>query len=121
VTHIILPSRERSQQHYSTQAPECCCKGQVVNLATGCWLTYPTQRWFTSAEKSNVPSLLQRASISASSDLRFNLSTAKNDHHQQRTEMKCALSFVSQTLFAVSLTSQIFNFNFNEVALFDKG
>lgn len=71
--------------------------------------------------------LLQSAGISARSDLMFNLSTAQNDHCQQRPEIESALSSVSQALFAVSLTPQIFNFNFyfyfyfNEVTLFDKG
>lgn len=71
------------------------------------------------AGKRHVPSLLQCADTSACSDLMFNLSTAQNDHHQQRLEIKSALSSVSQCLFAVSVMSKIFNFN--EVALFDKG
>lgn len=68
-----------------------------------------------------MPSLGHCAGFSAHSDLTFNLSTVQNDHHQQRSEIKSVLSSVSQALFAVSLTCQIFNFNFNEVALFDKG
>lgn len=100
---------------------DCCCEGRDADLATGCWLSSLTQRWVTSAGKGHVPSLLQCAGTSARSDLTFHLSTAQNDHCQQRPEIKRALSSVSQALFAVSVTFQIFNINFNEVALFDKG
>lgn len=100
---------------------DCCCEGRDADLATGCWLSSLTQCWVTSAGKGHVPSQLQCAGTSAPSDLTFNLSTAQNDHCQQRPAIKRALSSVSQALFAVSVTTQIFNINFNEVALFDKG
>lgn len=64
---------------------------------------------------------LPSASISAHKDLLFSLSTTQNDQHQQRPEIESDLSSVSQALFAVSVTSQIFNFHFNEVALLEKG
>ena len=121
VTHIILLPWERSRQCDAVQVPDCSCEGQDVDFATGCWLPYLTHWRFASAGKSHVPSLLQCAGISAHRDLTFNLSTAQNDQHQQRLEMKSALSSASRALFAVSVIFQIFNFNFNEVALFDKG
>uniref|UniRef100_A0A663E7V6 Uncharacterized protein n=1 Tax=Aquila chrysaetos chrysaetos TaxID=223781 RepID=A0A663E7V6_AQUCH len=70
----------------------CSECGKFQDLATDCWLSSLTQWWVTSAGKSHVSSLLQRAGTSARSDFTFNLSTAQNDHCQQRPELKSALS-----------------------------